>query len=105
MKIYDLPDIDKAFRETIACIDNDNKECLHFQVKSGALLLAIHTYKEQLIKGMAIHPNKSNVISALEAVEEKLDFKPFSSQSNEMANKLLASFIVYGEYLPHNQAN
>ncbi len=107
MRIYNLSDIDKKFRDTIDFIDDsDNEDGEYFlQVKAGALMVAIHTYKEQLTQGIAIHSNKSNIISALEAVENILDFKPFSIQKKEIVEKLLSSFRTYGEHLPYNKVN
>ena len=108
MKIYNLSDIDKKFRDTIDFIDeSDNENVEYFlNVKVGTLKLAVHTYKEQLKQGIAIHSNRSKIISALESIENILDSKLFSiNNKKEIIEKLFAAFKIYGEHLPHNQPN
>ncbi|KPJ58164.1 MAG: hypothetical protein AMJ42_03760, partial [Deltaproteobacteria bacterium DG_8] len=75
MKIYALEEISNSFNQLVSAIDDGCREHQFLVAKAGALSLAITIYKEQLSRGMILVENSENVISALNKVEQSINFK------------------------------
>ncbi|MBW1856233.1 MAG: hypothetical protein JRJ00_16445, partial [Deltaproteobacteria bacterium] len=88
MKIYSLEEISNLFNEIVSAIEDGCRKQLFLVVKAAALSVTIISYKKQLQRGMTLVENSENLISALEKVEQSINFKMNACTTDEIIDKV-----------------
>ena len=105
MKIYSLEEISNLFNQLVTAIDDGCREHQFLVVKAGALSLAITTYKAQLNRAMILVENSKNVVSALDKVEQSINFKINACTTEEIVDKVTQAHILFREHVEKNKPN
>ena len=105
MKIYSLEEISNSFNQLVSAIDDGCREHQFLVAKASALSLAITIYKEQLNRGMILVENSENVVSALDKVEQSINFKINACTTEEIVDKVTQAHILFCEQVEQNKPN
>ena len=105
MKIYSLEEISNLFNEIVSAIDDGCREHQFLVVNAAALSVTIISYKKQLRRGMTLVENSENLISALEKVEQAINFKMNACTTDEIVHKVTQAHILFRKHVEHNKPN
>ena len=105
MKIYSLEEISNLFNEIVLAIEDGCREQLFLVVKAAALSVTIISYKTQLQRGTTLIENSEGLISALEKVEQSINFKMNACTTDEIIEKVTRAHILFCEHIEQNKAN
>ena len=105
MKIFSLEEISNLFNELVSAIDDGCREHLFLVVNAAALSVSIISYKKQLQRGMILVENSENLISALEKVEQSINFKINACTTDEIIDKVTRAHILFCEHIEKNKPN
>ena len=105
MKIYSLEEISNLFNEIVSAIEDGCKEHLFLVVKAAALSVTIISYKKQSQRGMTLVENSENLISALEKVEQSINFKMNACTTDEIIDKVTRAHILFCKHIEQNKPN
>ena len=105
MKTYSLEEISNLFNQLVSAIDDGCRDHQFLVVKAGALSLAITIYKKQLNRGMILLENSENVVSALEKVEQSINFKMNACNTDEIIDKVTRAHILFRKHIEQNKTN
>jgi hypothetical protein len=105
MKIYSLEEISNLFNELVSAIEDGCREHLFLVIKAAALSVTIISYKKQLQRGMTLVENSENLISALEKVEQSINFKMNACNTDESIDKVTQAHILFRKHVEQNKLN
>ncbi len=105
MKIYSLEEISNLFNELVSAIEDGCREHLFLVVNAAALSVTIISYKKQLQRGMTLVENSENLISALEKVEQAINFKMNACTTDEIIDKVTQAHILFCKHIEQNKPN
>ncbi len=105
MKIYSLEEISNLFNELVSAIDDGCREHQFLAIKAAALSLTIISYKKQLQRGMILVENSENIVSALDKVEQSINFKINACTTEEIVDKVTQAHILFREQVEQNKPN
>ncbi len=105
MKIYSLEEISNLFNELVSAIEDGCREHYFLVIKATALSVMITIYKKQLQRGMALVENSENLISALEKVEQAINFKMNACTTDEIIDKVTQAHILFCKHIEQNKPN
>ena len=105
MKIYSLEEISSLFNELVLAIEDGCREHLFLVVNAAALSVTIISYKKQLQRGMTLVENSENLISALEKVEQVINFKMNACTTDEIIDKVTQAHILFCKHIEQNKPN
>ena len=105
MKIYSLEEISNLFNETVLAIDDGCREHQFLVVQAAAVSVMIISYKKQLQRGMTLVKNSENLISALEKVEQAINFKMNACTTDEIIDKVTQAHILFCKHIEQNKPN
>lgn len=105
MKIYSLEEISNLFNGLVSAIEDGCREHQFLVIQAAALSLTIISYKKQLQRGMRLVENSENLISALEKVEQAINFKMNACTTDEIVEKVNRAHILFFEHVEQNKRN